>query len=645
VRSNWSSDVAAGIGAGLAYLPLILVVGFLAYGALGPPMASAMSTAVFAANVVAGSVVLLLARGPLVVGLTSGTCAIALAGLFNQLAARGVALDVAQVMAITLCTVAVVGVVQLVLVWLGAAALGPLAPYPVIAGLVNGTAALAFLSQWPALARHPAEAVVAVATGAVMLWFPTRWKVPPVLPAVALGMTVHAGLVVIGVSGGPMLSAMPSPIGYPAMAADAFAALARHATELPWRSILATGTAAAVLGVLETLATVSALTDAGHKVEGRGDLRAIAVANLTVAATASGPPIAAPVATALGLMRLGGTGRLASASRLVTVVTGGMLLGRYLPLVPHGVLVGLVLAIGARLVDSEPLRLLWRAARRDIPHRLEIAGSALISLIVVAVAVLAGLAVAVAVGAVACLLVFTAAMTGNAVRRVFDGAGMLSRVRRGPDETATLLRHRQSVAVLELAGPLFFGNVSPLGRVLEQARAGGARRAVIDLSRIVRVDLSGARRLIAIVRPAIRWPTTSWRSGWSLVTPPPMSARPSPRRRLRSWPRPAPPPHPTRLQSRRCRRWVSHRTMRERSPCAARRVSWRPARCYVAPETRPTRFSCSCRGRQTCCCLSDRAPALSSSRISCPVQWWASARCSRPEHAAPTWCVRRPRPC
>ncbi len=38
---------------------------------------------------------------------------------------------------------------------------------------------------------------------------------------------------------------------------------------------------------------------------------------------------------------------------------------------------------------------------------------------------------------------------------------------------------------------MFFGNVSPLGRALEQARESGARHVVLDLSRITRADLSG----------------------------------------------------------------------------------------------------------------------------------------------------------
>ncbi|MDQ2762955.1 MAG: cyclic nucleotide-binding domain-containing protein, partial [Pseudomonadota bacterium] len=87
----------------------------------------------------------------------------------------------------------------------------------------------------------------------------------------------------------------------------------------------------------------------------------------------------------------------------------------------------------------------------------------------------------------------------SAVRRVFDAATVHSRVRRSPAETSVLLQNRRSLAVLELAGPLFFGNVSPIGRTLEEVLAAGARHAVIDVSRIVHVDLSGARRLISVV--------------------------------------------------------------------------------------------------------------------------------------------------
>ena len=500
MKDNWAGDLAAGIGNGLAYLPLIVVVAFIAFGSLGPATAAVMSTSVFAAVLVAGAVLPVLARSPILIAVPSASSALVTGGLFGRFVAEGHVPDVPETMAIMVIVAAVAGAMQLALVKAGAAALGPLAPYPVVSGLINGTALLILLSQLPALLAHPFELAVALATAVTMLRFPLRWKVPQVLPAIAAGMAVNAALHAWGADTGPALTALPSPLVYPAMAGNAFATAWSHAGLLPWRDILAAGVTIALLGVLETLGTVSALTDAGIATEARRDLRSIAIANLAVAAAAGGPPASAPVASAIGLLRMGGTGRLAPIARLITLGLGGTFLGVYLPLVPQGALVGLVLAIGVRLIDPEPARLLWRVARNPGPNRLEIAGSAVISLIVVAVAVLAGLPVAVAVGAIACLLMFTAAMAGSAVRRVYDGAAALSRVRRSTAETAVLLRERRSAAVLELAGPLFFGNVSPLSGVLDQARANGARHLVIDLSNVTRVDLSGARRLIATVR-------------------------------------------------------------------------------------------------------------------------------------------------
>jgi MFS superfamily sulfate permease-like transporter len=187
MRDTWAGDLTAGIGAGLAYLPLIVVVAILSFGALGPQTAVAMSIAAFGANIVAGLVLLVLARCPLLVGTPSGSSALVMAGLFGRLVAQGSVPDIADAMAITLAVGIVAGVVQLVLVRAGAAGLGPLAPYPVVSGLVNGTAALVLLSQLPTLRAHPFEIVVALATAAAMLRFPLRWKgrrcCPPSPPA------------------------------------------------------------------------------------------------------------------------------------------------------------------------------------------------------------------------------------------------------------------------------------------------------------------------------------------------------------------------------------------------------------------------------------------------------------------------------
>ena len=417
-----------------------------------------------------------------------------------RLVANGRVPDAAEAMAITVSVAVVAAIVQLLLLKAGAAKLGPLAPYPIVAGLVNGTAVLILLSQLPPLRAHPWEIVIAAAAAAVMLWFPARWKVPPVLPAVAAGMAVAALVSRLGADAGASLTAMPSPAAYPAMAARGFAAWGTHVATLPWRDIVVAGLTIALLSVLETLGAISALTDLGVMTDARRDLATVGIANLAVAAVGGGPPVGAPLSGAMTLLRTGGSGRLAPLSRMLTLAVGGVFLGGYLPFVPQGAMVGLVLAIGYRLLDPEPVRLLWRAVRHDAPIRVEIASSAAISLAVVAVAVFAGLAVAVAVGAAACLVVFTAAMAGSAIRRTYDGAAAMSRVRRSTNEAAILLRDRRQFAVIELAGPLFFGNISPLGDALDRAQGSGARHIVVDLSRVTRVDLSGARRLISTVR-------------------------------------------------------------------------------------------------------------------------------------------------
>jgi SulP family sulfate permease len=494
-----SSELTSGVAAGLAFFPLIIAIAVIAFGPLGQDVAAAMAVPVLVANLVGGALTAALARCPLTVTLSSGSSALVMAGLFAGLVAQGPTPGIAEAMAITASVVIVAGLTQLILVKAGAATLGPLAPYPVIAGLVNGTAALILLSQLPAARAHPWELVVALATTLVMLKFPPRWKIPAILPAILAGVIVHAALERIGLPAGPSLAAMPSPLGYPAMMLDAFTTWAVDPARLPWKAIVIAGITIALLGVLETLATFSALSDLGAPTREREDLRSIGIGNLLVGAMTAGPPISAPVGGGVVLWRLGGRGRLAVVTRLLTFGLSAALLGGYLPWIPEGVIVGLVIAIGLRLFDRDPAHLLWRAARGRGPNRLEIIGSTVVSFVVVAVAVFAGLAVAVSVGAIACLLIFTAAMAGNAVRRIYDGAATLSRVRHSADETTVLLRERRKIAVLELGGPLFFGNISPLGQALDTALESGARHIVIDLGRIVRVDMSGARRLISIV--------------------------------------------------------------------------------------------------------------------------------------------------
>lgn len=80
MKDNWAGDLAAGIGNGLAYLPLIVVVAFIAFGSLGPATAAVMSTSVFAAVLVAGAVLPVLARSPILIAVPSASSALVTGG-------------------------------------------------------------------------------------------------------------------------------------------------------------------------------------------------------------------------------------------------------------------------------------------------------------------------------------------------------------------------------------------------------------------------------------------------------------------------------------------------------------------------------------------------------------------------------------
>lgn len=495
-----NTDIVAGIGSGLATLPLVIAGSHIAFGITGLSTATALIAMVFAAHLVAGLVGLFTARCPILILVPSVASLLAAAGIFSTLVADGHTPGVAEVMAIVLVVSFITALFQGLLILLGAAALGPLAPYPVVSGLVNGTALLVLMSQLGLLSAYPMTILVAGVTIGVMFYFPPRWRIPPVLPAVMAGMLTHWALTTVNVPSGPMMSGMPSLLSYWIMAQDAWSLVVTRQTDLPWSLILAASISIAVLSLLESLGTLSALTDRGIVAQERRDLTTIAAANVAVGLAAAGPPVSAPPGGAMVLLGFGGHTRAAAAIRLVTLAIVGVLLGPFLDMIPQAVIAGIVLTVGLRLIDPEPVRLLWRALHSTSPHRVEIAFSAIISLNVVIVATWWGLAPAVGAGAIACLVLFTAAMAGNAVRRIYDGASAQSRVRRSPTEIAILARDRRQIAVLELAGPLFFGNINPLRKVLEQLK--DARYVVIDLSRIPRVDLSGARRLLSIVSQA-----------------------------------------------------------------------------------------------------------------------------------------------
>ena len=76
-----------------------------------------------------------------------------------------------------------------------------------------------------------------------------------------------------------------------------------------------------------------------------------------------------------------------------------------------------------------------------------------------------------------------------------------------------LAAHANAIRVLEIEGAVFFGNTDGIGRAVDAALADGAQHVILDLRRMDRIDLSGARRLVQLCE-------RNWQAGVSLVVTP-----------------------------------------------------------------------------------------------------------------------------
>ena len=495
----------AGLASALTSIPMFLAYGLITYAPLGPGMAIAGMLAAMTGAAISSLLATPLAGTLVLATGVSSASALVVGTVFAGMVASGAAPNFGTAIAITIATSLGCALVQAVMYFAGAARLAELTPYPVIAGLVNATGLLIMLSQARDAAGTtellPTAMLVTLVTMAVNLRPLVSWRfLPAPLLALLAGTGTH--FAIIGATGGlgpwlpgPFLAELPSLIAHGPYVILGMEALV-HA-DLPWRAIGTTSLILALLGVLETLTTSSAMDDRGVKVGADADLRAVVVSNFVVALAGS-PPGAGSLNSTAAIWRLGGRTRLAPAVRGLVVLAAGLFLGHVMAFIPRAALAGIVVVAGFRLLDMQPWRLLVRALKTPNRHTGDIVGSAAVTALVVAVALAFGLSAAVGAGAVASLVVFAAAMARGTVRRVHSGGAGLSRVRRGADATQALLKAGNSVAVVELTGALFFGNVSQVEKALRVAFSGGAERAILDVSRVDRADLSGVRRLIAI---------------------------------------------------------------------------------------------------------------------------------------------------
>jgi len=112
---------------------------------------------------------------------------------------------------------------------------------------------------------------------------------------------------------------------------------------------------------------------------------------------------------------------------------------------------------------------------------------------VVASTLLFGVAVSVGVGMAVSLAFFLLRMSRSPIRRHYSAAALAMHVQDDAERLAFIRNHGQDISIIELSGVLFFGSVAALQRQVEGVIAQGMRYVVLDLKRVIDLDLTAAR--------------------------------------------------------------------------------------------------------------------------------------------------------
>ncbi len=480
-REQIGADVWAGLTVAVVALPQAIAYAFLA----GIPPAYGLSTAAVTAVVaaVAGR------SAQIVTGPTNTTGLLVLATMTPFLAANGlIAPD--GLPALALLTL-LAGLVRLVAVWVGGAALVRFLPESVLVGFTAGagtlivamqidealglppvgasdlTSQVAGLAALLAEGRLPAWPAVAVTgiSATVLVWARRAWPRAPVMLIVvavatfaawALGVGQHAGLPLVG-------DRSPIPTGWPPVflpAADLGLAV----------QFVVPASAIALLGTLELAVSARA---GGARPDMRREIAAQGWANVAGAFSGCLPASASFARSAM--LRLSGarTRWAAGISGLVlvpVVLLGTSLVGS----VPQASLAAVLAVVASGMVDRVAVRRLWMASPET---------RTLVLLTFVATLVLP-LAWAILLGSGTGLVIHLAKTSAPRLRVLRPKEARLRPVEPG-DDAPTL--------VVEVSGDLHYAAVPPFVDAVERLLPPTARHVILDLSHAHEIRFSALR--------------------------------------------------------------------------------------------------------------------------------------------------------
>jgi SulP family sulfate permease len=247
-------------------------------------------------------------------------------------------------------------------------------------------------------------------------------------------------------------------------------------------------TLAALLSIdtLKTCVVLDQMTRTRH--EPNRELAAQGFGNV-VASTIGGMPGAGTMGASLVNLSSGATTRISGILEGAFALVAALMLGAFVAWIPVATLSGVLIVVGIRMIDTDPLRYLEsRSTVLDF----------LVVLAVVAVALSVGLIAASATGVVLAIILFLREQVGGNVIRRKSLVSQRSSTWYRPEAEMRLLEQKGASGIIfELQGSLFFGTTHHFYVTLEpELRTRDF--IILDLQRVQSVDLTAAHTLILI---------------------------------------------------------------------------------------------------------------------------------------------------
>lgn len=500
-----SEDLWGGFAAMLVALPASVAFGVTAYSAISPHYAAFGALAGILGAAALGLIAPTLGGTDRLITAPCAPAAAVLSAFAIELVAQGLA-PMSVVLMITVLGI-LTGLIQFLIGLLGVGKLIRYIPYPVVSGYLSGVGLLIVGSQIPKFAGAPAGTTwlnallnpgtadwrglaIGAATVLAMLFAP---KLTRAVPGTILGLAAGA-LTYIGIAiGDPELQSIQ---GNPLVVGELGATGAGYVELITtrWREIgdLRLAQVASLIGnavtlaallsidTLKTCVILDQMTRTRHEPD--RELAAQGFANV-VSSAVGGMPGAGTMGPTLVNLNSGGKTRVSGIAEGAMALLGALVLGAFVAWLPVAALGGILIVVGLRMIDTDPLRFLEsRSTVVDFS----------VVLAVVAVALFVGLIAASAVGVVLSIILFLREQVGgNVVRRKSLVSQRSSTWYRPEAEMQKLEAQGQNAVIFELQGSLFFGTTYQLYLTLEPALA-GADYLLIDMKRVQSIDVTAA---------------------------------------------------------------------------------------------------------------------------------------------------------